>query len=155
MYQGIFLTIAVGVLGALSLASNIFAQEDAIGKRKAIMGANTKAVAAIGNAVKEKDFAAIELKAKEIMENLDAVAKLFPAGSTSEKSRAHPDIWVKTDEFKNRRTNALKAAEALSKAAAAKNEAEVNTKVKDLGNTREGACGECHKVFRADFRKDS
>ena len=41
------------------------------------------------------------------------------------------------------------------KAAADKNEAEVNVKVKDLGNNRDGACGACHKVFRTDFRKDS
>jgi len=62
---------------------------------------------------------------------------------------------VKNDEFKNRAANARKAAEALSKAAAAKNEAEVNIKVKELGNPREGACGDCHKMFRTDFRKDS
>ena len=67
----------------------------------------------------------------------------------------HADIWVKTDEFKNLTAKTRKAAEALSKAAAAKDEAEVNTKVKELGNTKEGACGDCHKVFRSDFRKDS
>ena len=149
------LSIVVGVLFGLSLSSHLFAQEDVIQKRKAIMQSNNAAVSkAITKAVEEKDYATIELKAKDIMGNLDAVVKLFPPGSTSEKSRAHPDIWAKSDEFKNRAANARKAADALSKAAAAKNEAEVNVKVKELGGVREGACGECHKVFRSDFRKD-
>lgn len=152
-------TYLLAALIALSLlfagSSGLFAQEDVISKRKEIMSSNSKDAKAIEAAAKEKDYATIELKAKEIVGSLDTVVKLFPKGSTSEKSRAHPDIWVKTDEFKNRAANARKAAEALSKAAAAKNEAEVNVKVKELGNTREGACGECHKMFRKDFRKDS
>ena len=147
--------IALGGLLSVLISTQLFAQEDVISKRKALMSSNSKDAKAIAEAAKEKDYATIETKAKEIMGNLDSAASLFPKGSTSEKSRAHPDIWVKTDEFKNRLVNARKAAEALSKAAAAKNEAEVNIKVKELGNPREGACGDCHKLFRTDFRKDS
>jgi cytochrome c556 len=147
--------VAIIALGGLLVSTQIFAQDDVISKRKAIMSQNSKDAKAIADAAKEKDYATIETKAKDIMSNLDAVVSLFPKGSTSEKSRAHPDIWVKNDEFKNRAANARKAAEALSKAAAAKNEAEVNIKVKELGNPREGACGDCHKMFRTDFRKDS
>jgi len=147
--------IALGGLLSVLISTQLFAQEDVISKRKALMSSNSKDAKAIAEAAKEKDYATIETKAKEIMGNLDAAASLFPKDSTSEKSRAHPDIWVKTDEFKNRLVNARKAAEALSKAAAAKNEAEVNIKVKELGNPREGACGDCHKLFRTDFRKDS
>jgi cytochrome c556 len=147
--------VGIVTLGGLLVSTQIFAQDDVISKRKAIMSQNSKDAKAIADAAKEKDYATIETKAKDIMSNLDAVVSLFPKGSTSEKSRAHPDIWVKNDEFKNRAANARKAAEALSKAAAAKNEAEVNIKVKELGNPREGACGDCHKMFRTDFRKDS
>jgi cytochrome c556 len=150
--------LSLGLFGVLAIfaSTQVFAQEDVIEKRKALMRANNDAVSkSIKKAVEEKDYATIELKAKDIMGGLDAAANLFPKGSTNEKSRAHPDIWVKTDEFKKSLTNARKAAEALSKAAAAKDETEVDVKVKDLGNNREGACGECHKVFRKDFRKDS
>jgi cytochrome c556 len=147
--------LGIVTLGGLLVSTQIFAQDDVISKRKALMSQNSKDAKAIENAAKEKDYATVETKAKDIMSNLDAVVSLFPKGSTSEKSRAHPDIWVKNDEFKNRAANARKAAEALSKAAAAKNEAEVNIKVKELGNPREGACGDCHKMFRTDFRKDS
>ncbi|HEX7229569.1 MAG TPA: cytochrome c [Candidatus Binatia bacterium] len=147
--------LGIVTLGGLLVSTQIFAQEDVISKRKALMNSNSKDAKAIAEAAKEKDYATIETKAKEIMGNLDAAATLFPKGSTSDKSRAHPDIWVKNEEFKNKLVNARKAAEALSKAAAAKNEAEVNVKVKELGNPREGACGDCHKMFRTDFRKDS
>ena len=61
------------------------------------MSSNSKDAKAIADAAKEKDYATIETKAKEIIGNLDAVVSLFPKGSTSEKSRAHPDIWVKND----------------------------------------------------------
>ena len=147
--------LTIVILGSLLVSTQIFAKDDVISTRKALMSSNGKDAKAIADAAKEKDYATIETKAKEIVGNLDAVVKLFPEGSTSEKSRAHPDIWVKNDEFKNKAANARKAAEALSKAAASKNEAEVNIKVKELGNPREGACGDCHKLFRTDFRKDS
>jgi cytochrome c556 len=155
MYHAKVLSIGLGGLLSVLISTPLFAQEEAISKRKAIMSSNSKDAKAIAEAAKEKDYATIELKAKEIVGNLDKVGSLFPKGSTSEKSRAHPDIWVKTDEFKNHLATARKAADGLSKAAAAKNEAEVNVKVKELGNPREGACGECHKMFRKDFRKDS
>jgi cytochrome c556 len=154
MRQAKLLSVAGTLLLVVSASSHLFAQEDVISKRKNIMGVNSKDVKAIEGAAKEKDFATVQLKAKEIMGGLDAAASLFPAGSDTGKTRAHPDIWTKPDEFKSRLLNARKVAEALSKAAEAKNEAEVNTKVKELGGVRAGACGECHKVFRADFRKD-
>ena len=151
--------LGIGLCGLLSLfiSTSVFAQyDDVIDKRKALMKANNEAVSkAIKKAVEEKDYATVELKAKDIMGGLETAATLFPKGSINEKSRAHPDIWVKNEEFKNKLANAIKAAGALSKAAAAKNEAEVEIKVKELGNNREGACGDCHKVFRTDFRKDS
>jgi cytochrome c556 len=151
-----FLIVLIAISFLFVGSSVLLAQQDVINKRKALMSQNSKDVKAIDNAAKEKDYATIELKAKEIMGSLDTVGNLFPKGSTSDKSRAHPDIWVKTDEFKNRLMDARKAAEGLSKAAAAKNEAEVNAKVKELGtNTKEGTCGACHKMFRTDFRKDS
>lgn len=156
MHQNIFWRLGFSSLLTMLFALPVFAQEDVIDRRKALMKTSNEAVSkAIKRAVEEKDYATIELKAKDIMGHLDASVNLFPKGSTSDKSRAHPDIWVKNEQFKTDFANARKAAEALSKAAAAKNEADVNTKVRDLGNPREGACGACHKVFRTDFRKDS
>jgi cytochrome c556 len=142
-------------LSTLLVATGALAQEDVIEKRKALMKANNEAISkSIKKALEEKDYATIQIKAKEIMGGLEQAANLFPKGSTSEKSRAHPDIWEKPDQFKKSLTNAIKAADELSKAAAAKDESEVNAKLKALGNTKEGACGDCHKTFRSDFRKE-
>ena len=150
----ILMFATVLLLSGLASSIPVFAQEDVIEKRKAIMRANNDAVSkSIKKAVEEKDYATIELKAKDSMAGMDAIVNLVPPGSTSEKSRAHPDIWVKTDDFKNKALAARKAAEALSKAAAAKNDEEINVKVKELGNNQNGACGECHKIYRTDFRK--
>ena len=149
--------LSIGMFALLSLffmSADLFAQDDVIDKRKSLMKANSADVKAIGKAAEEKDFATVETKAKEIMGAMDKVVDLFPKGSISEQSRAHPDIWEKTDEFKKDAMKVRQVAEALSKAAAAKNDAEVNVKVKELGNVREGACGNCHKAFRADFRAE-
>ena len=152
----LFAIIIVLLLSGLANALQVFAQEDVIDKRKAIMRANNDAVTkSIKKAVEDKDYATIELKAKDIMAGMDAIVTLIPPGSTSEKSRAHPDIWVKTDDFKNKAIATRKVAEALSKAAASKNDEEINIKVKELGDNRNGACGECHKIYRTDFRKGS
>lgn len=156
MSLGQFLTIAtVLLLTGVVMTAQAFAQQDMVDKRKEVMQSNNADVKAIGKAAEAKDYATIGLKAKDIVDNIDKYSGLFPKGSTTEKSRAHADIWVKTDEFKSLTANARKVAEDLVKAAAAKNEADVSLKVKELGNNRDGACGACHKVFRTDFRKDS
>jgi len=154
MHRGkVRLALPVFLFGLL-MGTGAFAQEDVIEKRKALMKASNEAInKSIKKAVEEKDYATIQTKAKEIMGNLEQASGLFPKGSTSDKSRAHPDIWEKPDEFKKRAAEAIQAAGALSKAAASKDDAEINAKLKALGNTKEGACGDCHKTFRSDFRK--
>ncbi len=44
---------------------------------------------------KEKNFAEIEVKVKEINDNMDKILDLFPKGSITEKSRAKAEIWEK------------------------------------------------------------
>ena len=154
MHQSKLLWAVLLGLVSLFISAEVFAQADVIDKRKQIMKDNNAAIKAIKEAVEAKDYATIEIKAKEINSGLEKAADLFPKGSTSEKSRAHPDIWEKPDEFKKSLAKARKTAEALSKAAAAKDDADVNIQVKALGTTKDGACGECHKVFRSDFRKE-
>ena len=90
-----FLLVSFFVFLSLFLSSQLFAQDDVIEKRKSLMKSNSAAVKAITKAVEEKDYATVEIKAKEIMGAMDKVLDLFPKGSISEKSRAHPDIWEK------------------------------------------------------------
>jgi len=144
--------VMIGLL-FLSSASQLFPQEDVIKKRIALMRSNNKAAKAIKKAAKTKDFATIESNAKVISANMDKVLGLFPKGSTSEKSRAKPEIWERWDEFKGNRAKVKAAAEALAKAAAAKDEAVVKVQVKAIGGFRSVACGSCHKVFLKPRKK--
>ena len=140
--------LAVGLLWVLSavMFSQGFAQEEQIQKRRLLMESNNDAVVkAITKAAKERNFAEIQVKVKGIMDNMDQVLDLFPKGSLSEKSRAKPEIWEKWDEFSRQPAIVKKAAQALADAAKAGDEAEVNTKLKALGD----ACANCHKNFRA------
>jgi len=140
--------IAIGFLCLLSLVISfqVFAQEEQIQKRRLLMESNNDAVVkAITKALKEGDFAEIPVKIKGIMENMDQMLDLFPKGSLSEKSRAKAEIWEKWDEFSKHPGIVKKAAQALADAAKAKDEAEVQVKLKALGD----ACANCHKGFRA------
>jgi cytochrome c556 len=128
------------------VSAQVFAQEDAILKRRLLMENNNDAVVkALVKAVKEKDFPEIQVKVKGIMENMDQLVALFPKGSVSEKSRAKAEIWEKWDEFTKFPGTVNKAAQALADAAKAKDETEVNVKLKALGD----ACNNCHRSFRA------
>ncbi len=141
------LTLA-GLLAVLGLfvSSQVFAQADVIDQRIKLMKSNSAASKAIKAAVAEKDYATIELKAKDIVGNLDKALDLFPKGSTSAESRAKAEIWEKWDEFGKDMTAAKKAATELAEAAASKNESLVESKFKALGQ----ACSSCHKPFRAE-----
>lgn len=146
-----FLRMGFFCLLSLLIFSHVFAQETEIQKRRILMETNNDAVVkSLSKAVKEGNFAEIPLKTKEIMDNMDKVLELFPKGSLSEKSRAKAEIWEKWDEFSKEPGKVKKAAQALGDAAKAKDEAEVNAKLKALGD----ACASCHNSFRAP-RKSS
>jgi cytochrome c556 len=139
------------ILLSLFFTAELFAQADEVQKRRLLMENNNDAVVkALVKAVKEKDFAEIQIKVKGIMENMDELVTLFPKGSISEKSRAKPEIWENWDEFSKLPGTVKKAAQALGDAAKTKNEAEVEVKLKALGD----ACNACHRDFRAP-RKSS
>lgn len=141
IFQAMFLAI-----GMLALAPQLFAQQEVIEKRQKLMKSNNADAKAIKGAIEEKDYATVEVKAKDIAGNQDKVADLFPKGSTSDKSRALPAIWEKWDEFSKNPAKVKKAANDLADAAKSKDDAAVNAKFKALGD----ACNECHKNFRSE-----
>lgn len=149
MIQRKLLWAGLFALLSLFISARLFAQADVIEQRQKLMKGNGAAAKAIKKAVEEKDYATVEAKAKDIMENGDKVLDLFPKGSTSEKSRALPAIWEKWDEFSKNPGKVKKAASELADAARAKDDAAVTVKVKALGD----ACGACHKPFRAEKKK--
>ena len=131
---------------SLGFSAHVFAQADVIQKRQDAMKGNSADAKAIKAAVETKDYATVELKAKDIMGTADKIVSLFPSGSTNGKTKAKPEIWEKPDDFAKNAKNLSKAANELAVAAKSGNDAEVNVKVKALGE----ACNTCHKEFRAE-----
>lgn len=145
------LTLGLFTLLSSLISSHLFAQEDVVQKRKAFMNENYDAWKAIKRAVEQKEYATVELKAKDIMGSMDKVLDYFPKGSITGKSRAKAEIWEKWDEFSTHPLKVKEIAGALAKAASAKDEAGVQARFKALGGAdspfRSGPCYECHKSF--------
>lgn len=131
----------------LILIPNFSLAQDVIEKRQKLMEANLEALKAVRVAEKEKDYKTIQIKAKDLVENMGKVPDLFPKGSVSAKSDAHPAIWEKWDEFAKSAAKTKAEAQALLKAAEAQDEAQVKAKVKSIGGMTSGACGQCHVSF--------
>lgn len=121
--------------------------QDVIAKRQDLMESADEANKVIRAAVKQMDYATLEAKAKEIADSMATVPELFPKGSITEKSEAHPDIWNRWDEFRDHARKTRDAAEGLRKAAAARDDAQISAQVKAIGGMRSGACGGCHLSF--------
>ncbi|HEU4344484.1 MAG TPA: cytochrome c [Candidatus Binatia bacterium] len=137
---------ALFALVSIFTATGVFAQEDVIEKRQKLMKGQSAAAKAIKGAAESKDYATIETKAKDIMGSSEKIPDLFPKGSTKGKTKAKAEIWDKSDDFRKNAKNLNKAAGELADAAKAKDDAAITAKVKALG----GACGDCHKAFRAE-----
>jgi cytochrome c556 len=151
MFLSRFISIAASALFVLSLSSHLYAQEDMTKKRIAFMRENYDQLKAIKRAAEQKDYATIELKAKDVMGQMDTLVDYFPKGSVSEKSRAKAEIWERWDEFSKLPVKVKDVANGLAKAAAAKDEAAVQTQLNALAPEgypyRAGACADCHKEF--------
>jgi cytochrome c556 len=149
--------VSLGLLSLVSLvvSTQVFAQEDIVKKRIAFMRGNYDDVKAIKRAVEQKDYATVEVKAKDIMGRMDTLVDYFPKGSITEKSRAKSEIWEKWDEFSKIPLKVKDVADSLAKAAAAKDETGVQAQHKALGENpyRGGACYECHKTFFDQAKK--
>jgi cytochrome c556 len=134
------------VLTTLMMSSQLFAQAEVIEKRQKAMKGNSADAKAIKAAVESKDYATIEMKAKDIMGTAEKIPSLFPKGSTTGKTKAKAEIWEKEDEFRKNAKNLGKAASEVADAAKSKDDAAIGVKVKALSE----ACGNCHKEFRAE-----
>ncbi|NIT04045.1 cytochrome c, partial [Candidatus Saccharibacteria bacterium] len=114
-------------------------------KRIKLMKANSSANKAIKKSFAKGEYAAVEGKAKVVVQNMEKLADLFPKGSTSDKSRAKTEIWDKWDDFKKKLTSAKEAAQTLADAAATKDQPKTGEAFKAFGKV----CGSCHKPYRA------
>jgi cytochrome c556 len=131
----------------LFTSSQLFARGDVIKERRKLLKANSKDYKAIRKAVKAKDFATIEAKAKVIAANMEKVPNLFPEGSTSKNSRTKAAIWKKWDRFVRGTKSNKEVTEFLAEAAAAKDGEKVAILAKGVD------CKSCHRSFRKKKKK--
>lgn len=146
MLQARFLWRTFFTLFSLLVSAQLFAQADVAEKRQKLMKENGAAAKAIKAAAETKDYATIEAKTKEIINNGDKVLDLFAKDKMAEKTKAKAEIWERWDEFSNNPGKVKKAANELAHAARAKNDEAITVKVKALGE----ACASCHSGFRAE-----
>lgn len=146
MDQGKFFWGAFFALLSFFISAELFGQADMAEKRQKLMKDNGAAAKAIKAAAETKDYATLEAKAKEIINNGDKVLDLFAKGNTAEKTKAKAEIWERWDEFSNNPRKVKKAANELAHAARAKDDEAITIKVKTLGE----ACASCHAAFRAE-----
>lgn len=141
------LRLAAIALGLTFAATGAFAQAPEIAKRQADMKGIGAAVGQIAPVIRNErpwDAAAVGQQMQTIVTNLNDVKTLFPAGSTSENSRALPAIWEKKADFDAAQARAVGVATNLAQLAAANNEAGFRAAFPQLGQ----ACGACHTPFR-------
>ncbi len=147
MIKRIFMCVGLFSFLLLFTSSQLFAQGDVVKERRKLMKSNSKAVKAIKKAVKKKDYAAIEAKAKVIAANMEKIPNLFPEGSTAKNSRAKAAIWKKWDRFMRGASSNKEVAEFLAEAAAAKDGEKIAILAKGVD------CNSCHRTFRKKKKK--
>jgi len=108
------------------------------------IGGNAKK---IGEALKAHDTKPIPAAADAIAADADKIPGLFPEGSTSDKSRAKPEIWKDFPKFKQISSDLAAHATALAAAAMSGGDAAAAAK------TMFGDCKACHDDFRKPEEK--
>jgi cytochrome c556 len=100
--------------------------------------------------VKAGKIAAAKVNAQAIVLHATRVADLFPQGSTSETSKAKPEIWEKWDEFVKSADTLKTEADQLVVTIGGGKSDEVAGQLKKVF----GACKSCHDNFRKPEKKE-
>ena len=144
-------SVVVGCLVALLLGMVVSHAQmkagsgDVIADRQRLMkvqGANAKD---LNDKLKAGQVEAMAVNAETIAITAQHIPALFPEGSTSDKSRAKPEIWQKRAEFDAAAKNLQAKAEELRDAARSKDQAKTEAALKAMGTQ---GCAACHDAFR-------
>jgi cytochrome c556 len=146
VHASVLVAVGVAVVTAGCASSGMkVGSGDVVADRQTLMknvGANW---ADIQNKAKAGNIEAIAVNADTLALNARHITALFPPGSGTAQSKAKPEIWQKWAEFEKAAKNLETQSVALREAARAKNNAQVETMLKDFGRN---ACGSCHTPFR-------
>jgi cytochrome c556 len=100
--------------------------------------------------VKAGKIAAAKVNAQAIALHSMRIPELFPQGSTSDTSKAKPEIWQKWDEFVKSADTLRIEADQLAVTLVEGKADEVTTQMKKVF----GACKSCHDSFRKPEKKE-
>jgi cytochrome c556 len=144
-------SVVVGSLAALILGIVVSHAQmkvgtgDPVADRQRLMKLNGASAKDLNDKLKAGQIEAMAVNAETIAINAQHVPMLFPKGSLTDKSKAKPEIWDKWSEFEAAAKNLEAKAIEVRDAAKAKDQAKVETLMKDFGRQ---ACGTCHQPFR-------
>jgi len=143
--------VAIGV--AVALAAGCASETkppakaaaDIVAERQRLMKLNGAVWSELQAKAKANNMEGVAVSAETLALNSQQIVALFPPGSTTEKTKAKPEIWQKWPEFEAAAKKMETESDRLRDAARAKNEQQVQDIVKDYGRL---ACGTCHTPFR-------
>jgi cytochrome c556 len=144
-------SVVVGSLAALLLGIAVSQAQmspgtgDVVADRQRLMKLNGASAKDLNDKLKAGQIDAMAVNAETIAINAKHIPMLFPKGSLTDKSKAKPEIWEKWTEFEAASKNLEAKASELRDAVRAKDQAKVETLMKDFGRQ---ACGTCHTPFR-------
>lgn len=140
---GLAVATAIGFTAMVSLGQ---AQTDLIKQRQDLMKSQGGAMKAINEILKADGAVAdIAQHAAKLDETSKQITGLFPAGSDQGDTKALPEVWSNPDDFAAKAKVLEDEAAMLVTAVAGGDMAAVKAQYEKVG----GACGGCHKVYKA------
>ncbi|MGE3769819.1 MAG: cytochrome c [Bdellovibrionales bacterium] len=149
MRHGLLLTATIFTVFLTVAAGNAADPDMAVKARRAVLKDFGREMKTLGGIAKGD----IESERKQLIESARHMRELAPqpwpfftqdTSVARAKTDAKPVIWSDPAGFRAAQENMIRAAEALSLAAATDKPDDIRAKIKALGDT----CGACHKQFK-------
>lgn len=137
--------LAAGLLaGCASGDKKMAGSGDVVADRQQLMKRQGQAMTDITAKLRAGNVEAVAADADILSQTSKQIPALFPAGSTSPKSRAKPEIWQKRSEFEGYAKSLEDQSKKVAGLARAKDPG-TQAAVTEMGRT---TCGACHNAFR-------
>jgi len=138
--------LTAGLLaGCASGEKKMSGSGDPIADRQQLMKKQGAAMQDITTKLRAGSLDGVAANADTLTTTSQQIPALFPAGSTSPKSRAKPEIWQKKTEFDGYAKNLETQSKKVAGLARANDLAGTRAAVAEMGRT---TCGSCHDAFR-------
>jgi cytochrome c556 len=131
--------------GCASSEKKMTGSGDPIADRQQLMKKQGSAMQDITTKLRAGSLDGVAANADTLTATSQQIPALFPAGSTSPKSRAKPEIWQKKTEFDGYAKNLETQSKKVAGLARANDLAGTRAAVAEMGRT---TCGSCHDAFR-------